>query len=129
MRRFLLVLALGIASLALTAQRGIPTIPDAVKGDPRHYSVEFENELVRVVRAKYGPGEKSVMHSHPASCAIFLGNQTFKFSGLDGITEDDSTRAGEVRCGDADVHLPENTGRDTAELVIIEFKDRETFKQ
>ena len=79
MRRFLLVLALGIASLALTAQRG--------------------------------------------------GNQTFTFAGLDGTTEDDSTRAGEVRCGDADVHLPENTGRDTAELVIIEFKDRETFKQ
>ena len=69
------------------------------------------------------------MHSHPASCAIFLGDQNFKFASPDGTTEDDAARAGEVRCGDADVHLPENTGRATAELIVFEFKDRQTFKK
>jgi hypothetical protein len=129
MKKFPLVLVLGIASAALMAQGGSPTFPDAVRGDPKHYSVEFENELVRVVRAKYGPGEKSVMHSHPASCAIFLVDQNFKFTIPDGTTEDDSARAGEVRCGDADVHLPENAGPGTVELVVLEFKDRQTFKK
>ena len=33
------------------------------EGDHRHYKVEFENERVRVLRIKYGPGEKSVVHS------------------------------------------------------------------
>ena len=129
MRRFLLVVALGIASLALMAQRGTPTFPDAVRADPKHYSVEFENELIRLVRVRYGPGEKSVMHAHPASCAIFLNNQNFRFTIPDGTTEDDSIEAGQVQCGDADVHLPENTGRDAAELVLVEFKNRRTFEK
>ena len=129
MKRILLGVVIGIASSTLIAQRGSPTVPDAVSGDARHYSVEFENELVRVVRARYGPGEKSVLHSHPASCAIFLGDQSFKFTIPDGTTEDDMAWAGEVRCGDADVHLPENVGRQTAELVVLEFKDRQTFKK
>ena len=47
----------------------------------------------------------------------------------DGTTEDDMAWAGEVRCGDADVHLPENAGRDTAEIVVLEFKDRQTFNK
>jgi hypothetical protein len=36
---------------------------DAVKVDPKHYKVEFENDQVRVLRITYGPGEKSVMMS------------------------------------------------------------------
>ena len=34
---------------------------DPVTVDPKHYTVELENEKVRVVRIKYGPHEKSVM--------------------------------------------------------------------
>jgi hypothetical protein len=39
--------------------------------DPKHYKVELENEQVRVLRINYGAHEKSVMHSHPNSVAIF----------------------------------------------------------
>jgi hypothetical protein len=38
---------LGIASSALFAQRGPGSVPDAVRADPAHYAVSFENELVR----------------------------------------------------------------------------------
>jgi hypothetical protein len=38
-----------------------PAGKDPVKVDSKHYSVEFENDKVRVLRIKYGPGEKSVM--------------------------------------------------------------------
>src|SRR5262245_1381041 len=42
----------GLASVML-AQRG-GQVPDAVAADPRHYSVSFENELVRLLRVRYG---------------------------------------------------------------------------
>jgi hypothetical protein len=55
-----------------TARVPQPSADDPVRVDPKHYHVEFENDRVRVVRIKYGPGEKSVMHSHPESVAVGL---------------------------------------------------------
>jgi hypothetical protein len=49
--------ALGVASSPLVAQRRADTFPDAVTADPKHYSVSFENDVVRFLRVKYGPGE------------------------------------------------------------------------
>src|SRR5258708_11574708 len=40
------------------------SIPDAVTADPNHYSVSFENDVVRFLRVKYGPGEKSKKTHH-----------------------------------------------------------------
>lgn len=122
-------LALGIASSALIAQRGIAPVPDAVSADPGHYSVSFENELVRVLRVKYGPGEKSVMHTHAANCAVFITEQTFNFTLPDGTGGPASVGAGQLGCGDGNVHLPENIGPDAAEMIIFEFKNRQTFRQ
>src|SRR5947209_12896011 len=45
---------------------------DAAKVDPKHYTVVSENDQVRILKVHYGPHEKSVMHSHPASVAVFL---------------------------------------------------------
>jgi len=57
-----------------------PNADDPVKVDPKHYKVEFENDRVRVVRIKYRPGEKSVMHSNPESIAVFLSDAHAKFT-------------------------------------------------
>jgi hypothetical protein len=123
----LLGIALGIASSGLAAQRGGEPVPDAVSADPAHYSVSFENDLVRFVRVKYGAGDKSVMHRHTASCVVFLTDQTFNFTLPDGTTEPASVPAGALGCGDANVHLPQNIG-DAAEFIMIEFKNRENFR-
>jgi ketosteroid isomerase-like protein len=41
---------------------------DAVKVDPKHYKIDFENDSVRVVRVQYGPHEKSaIKHEHPGN--------------------------------------------------------------
>jgi hypothetical protein len=125
----LLIVALGIASSALMAQGGTSTVPDAVTADHNHYSVSFENELVRVLRVRYGPGEKSVMHSHTANCSVFLTDQTFNFTIPDGTTEPASVGAGQLGCGDANVHLPENIRPDAAEFIMFEFKNRQRFRQ
>jgi len=55
-----------------TARVPHPSADDPAITDPRHYKVEFEDDRVRVVGIKYGPGEKSVMHSHPESVAVFV---------------------------------------------------------
>jgi hypothetical protein len=130
MRNLVLGVFIGIASAGLMAQKGPPDVfPDAVSADPTHYSVSFENELVRLVRVRYGPGERSVMHRHFASCVIFLTSQTFNFTLPDGTTAPASVPAGALGCGDGNVHLPENTTTEAAEFIMVEFKDRETFRR
>ena len=116
------------ATGVLLGQGTSASAPDAVSADPAHYSISFENDLVRVLRVDYGPGEKSVMHKHFASCVVFLTDQSFNFTLPDGTTEPASVPAGALGCGDGNVHLPENiAGR--AEFVMIEFKDRERFRR
>jgi len=117
----------GVGSAVLMAQRGDTLFPDAVTADPAHYSVSFENELVRILRVSYRAGAKSVMHRHPASCAVFLTDQTFNFTLPDGTTEPASVPAGALGCSDGNVHLPENIA-DDADFVIFEFKGREKFR-
>ncbi|MGH9203921.1 MAG: hypothetical protein ACRD2A_22060 [Vicinamibacterales bacterium] len=129
MRNLLLGMVLGIGSSGLLAQRGPEPVRDAVTADPTHYSVSFENELVRFLRVKYGAGEKSVMHRHSASCVIFLTDQTFDFTLPDGTTAPASVPAGALGCGDGNVHLPENVGAEAAEFIMVEFKDRERFRR
>jgi hypothetical protein len=129
MRNLMLGMVLGIASSALGAQRATEPVRDAVSADPGHYSVSFENDVVRLLRVKYGPGEKSVMHRHSASCVVFLTDQTFNFTLPDGTTAPADVPAGALGCGDGNVHLPQNIAADAAEFIMIEFKDRDTFRK
>ena len=50
MRNLVLGVLIGVMSAGLMAQKGPGVFPDAVTADPAHYSVSFENELVRLVR-------------------------------------------------------------------------------
>src|ERR1043166_9639303 len=97
------VVALAGAAVNLQAQ-------DAAKVDTKHYTVAFENDQVRVLKAHYAPGEKSVMHSHPNSVAVFLSDANGKFTFPDGKSEDFNGKAGDAIWVDAKAHLPENTG-------------------
>jgi len=105
-----------------TARMPQPTADDPVKVDPKHYKVEFENERVRVVRIKYGPSEKSVMHSHPESVAVFLTDARAKFTYPDGRSEDIDAKAGTVQHMDAFTHLPENKTKKRFEVIQVELK-------
>lgn len=106
-------------SAAMTA---LPATEDAVAVDPEHYEVVFENERVRVLRVHYAPGEKSMMHAHPANVAVFLsdGHSTFSLPG--GKTSVSDVKAGQVRWSDVEQHRPENTGTAPLDLVLVELK-------
>jgi hypothetical protein len=95
---------------------------DPITVDPKHYNVEFENDRVRVLRARYGAREKSTMHSHPACLAVFLTQNRARFTFPDGSSAERSWNAGETMSLPAETHLPENLDDEPLELVLVEFK-------
>ena len=114
---FSALFVLGIAVPAAMAQ-------DPTKVDAKHYKVEFQNSRVRIVRAHYGPHEKSVMHNHPDLVAIFQTDGRVKFTYPNGKTEERDLKAGQALWTPATRHLPENlTGKDM-EVILVEFKTR-----
>ena len=86
---FLIIATTGLLSHDALAQ-------DATVVDSTHYKVEFENDDVRVIRITYGPGEKSVMHEHPANVGVFLTDGSGQFTLPDGTTDDFDVKAGEA---------------------------------
>jgi len=98
------------------------TTLDPVKLDPKHYKVVINNDQVRVLRAKYGPHEKSVMHEHPASVAVFVTDGHTKFTLPDGTSQDANGKAHDAVWADAGKHLPENVGDKPTEVIVIELK-------
>jgi quercetin dioxygenase-like cupin family protein len=115
------VVALAGATVVLRAQ-------DAAKVDAKHYTVAFENDQVRVLKVHYGPGEKSVMHSHPNTVAVFITDAKGRFTFPDGKTQEFNVKAGEAMADTAKVHLPENTGDKAFDLVLVELKGKPSPK-
>ena len=95
---------------------------DPVKVDSKHYTLEFENEKIRVLRIKYGPGEKSVMHAHPDGLLVALTSFRGTFVFPDGRKEERTAEAGETLWMAGEEHLPENTGSEALELILVELK-------
>ena len=101
---------------------------DPVKVDAKHYTVVFENDQVRVLKAHYGPGEKSTMHSHPNTVAVFLTDTKGTFTFPNGKSEDFNRKAGDVIWNKAAAHLPENTGDQAFDVVLVELKGNRSAK-
>ena len=95
---------------------------DAVKADPKHYTVVSENDQVRVLKVHYGPHEKSVMHSHPNSVAVPLTDSTAEFTLPDGKKQSMTMKAGEAQFTPGSTHLPENAGDKGMDLILVELK-------
>jgi quercetin dioxygenase-like cupin family protein len=112
----------GVAVAALFGGTVIARAQDAVKVDAKHYTVAFEDNHVRVLKVHYGPGEKSVMHSHPDTVVVFLTDGKGRFNFPDGTSKDFNVKAGDVIHNDATVHLPENTGDQAWDVVVVELK-------
>ncbi len=95
---------------------------DAIKVDPKHYTVLSENDQVRIVKVHYGPHEKSVMHSHPNSVAVFLTDSKVQMTLPDGKKTDMEVKAGDSQYTAAGTHLPENVSEKGMDLILVELK-------
>jgi hypothetical protein len=114
---------IGISFLAATFFSTTTIAEDAVKADPQHYTVEFENDRVRIIRIKYGPHEKSVMHTHGPNVAIMLSENNVRMTSPDGTSEDVLQEVGMAVWADAGEHLPENLSDEPLEVVLVELKE------
>lgn len=96
---------------------------DAVALDPKHYSVEAENDVVRVVRIRYGGHEKSVMHRHPRGVGIFLTDSDFTFTFPDGRVEQVQAKKGDfLNFAEPWEHNSENNTDQAFEAIYVEVK-------
>jgi len=120
----MIALVLAVSARASTAQTAAQRLPDAITADSKHYKVEFENDIVRVLRVRLDAGDSTPRHAHSAYCAIEISDSSLKEG--DGPTSE--SKAGEVFCGNATSHAPKNVGKALAESIVVEFKNRQNAR-
>jgi len=97
---------------------------DPVALDKDHYTVELENEHVRVVRVRYGAKEPGILHEHRCGrLNVYLSplHSSVKRDAT-GETTEIRARTGEVRWGVPDKHSDLNLDNAPIELVYVEVK-------
>jgi len=96
---------------------------DPVKVDAKHYHVEFENDQVRVVRVKIGPGQTAPLHEHKLNrVVIYLTDQNFKVTSADGRIETPQHKSGDVSLAPPGKHTETNISDKPFEVFMIELK-------
>jgi beta-alanine degradation protein BauB len=96
---------------------GDPTVVDAER-----YNVVTEDDDVRILRTRYAPRAKSVMHSHPKHIAIALSAGKFRFTFPDGTSQEMDIKVGDALIAPAGPHLPELLSNEPFDAIIVELK-------
>jgi len=115
-----------IAALSLIAAVGTPQAvfaDDAVSAYPDQYTVESENDRVRVIRIHYEPGQKTGMHSHGLNVSINLTGGKFLMTLPDGSSQEVDGTAGQATINEAGEHAMENIGDTPFDGLLVELKD------
>jgi uncharacterized RmlC-like cupin family protein len=97
--------------------KGKPRVPpltlsklDPLKIDPKHYTLEFENDQVRVLRVRFGPNEKGLEHEHTyENVVVYLNDQA-------------RGKTGEMRIDGPRTHTEENPLDRAVERLSIDLK-------
>ena len=90
----------GAAShIAFARAQSVTGIADAPLAVRDMYTVDLENEFVRVVRVRYPAHASGAMHTHPAPGALIvpLTDQDARVKGQDGSMREIHVKAGQVR--------------------------------
>ncbi len=113
-------------------QRGLGGLPeifanerlDIVKLDPKHYTIDFENSSVRIIRAVLRPDEASPMHDDLAGVLVCPTECHIRFTRPDRKVQDVHLAAGESRWVYDDTRNESNLSNKTAEFLYIELKNK-----
>jgi len=100
---------------------------DAVRIDPARYTVDYENEKVRVVRLGFGPREKGVMVEHPPRVLATLSDVSVKLVFQDGKTDERGAPAGVAAWLEGETLQTENASDQPLEVVLVEPKSARGF--
>ena len=112
----LTALAFATASRVMIAQQ------DPVKLSPQYYKVLLENDQVRVLEYRLQPGEKEVMHSHPAGVVYGFNESKVRSTFPDGKASESSGKPGDVFWRNPITHALENTGNTEVRSLAVEIK-------
>ena len=100
----------------------ITTALDPLKVDTKHYKVEFENDQVRVIRTRFGPGEGAPLPEHQRNrVVVFLTDQNIRITGADSAFTA-TNKAGEVSWGLPVKHSELNLNKTPFEAIMVELK-------
>jgi hypothetical protein len=101
---------------------------DAVISDPRSFRVVLENERVRVLEYRSGPGLGVCgqgMHYHPERVSVSLTGAKVRLMSAEGKSVVRDIPPGHVFFSPAETHATENIGGAGARTYIIELKDKD----
>ena len=97
---------------------------DPLKLSPNVYSLEFENDQVRVLRVKYAPHQAVPQHEHVLNrVVVYLTGQHSKMSLADGTVQETQHKAGEVSTGGPGKHAEQNLLDTPLETIMVELKN------
>jgi hypothetical protein len=98
---------------------------DAVTADPRSFRVVLENDRVRVLEYRSGPGLGVCgqgMHYHPERVTVTLTDAKVRLTHAQGTAVIRDIAAGQVFFSPAETHSVENIGGSGTRIYIIELK-------
>jgi hypothetical protein len=96
---------------------------DPLKVDPSHYTLEFENPQVRVLRLRIEPHGKTKTHTYTTGRAIvLLTDQPLRIKHSSGMVETVEHKAGDVVWELPTTEAEQNVGDKPFEAVIAEVK-------
>jgi hypothetical protein len=114
---------------AMSKEREWPDDLDALQAAPRHHTLLFENELVRVLDTTVLAGETVPLHTHRWPAALYiLGWSHFVRRDGDGSTMADSRLGGKpsegiaLWSGPLPPHTLENVGGSELRVISVELK-------
>lgn len=90
--------------------------------DPKHYSLDLENEKVRVLRITLGPDERVPMHDAAAATLVCLTDCHIRFTPPSGRVEDVHLEAGQTRWIWDEIRSEKNLSTHKLEMLLIEVK-------
>jgi len=111
----LAVLGLCFCVCGLSAQ-------DAEKVNPKVVKLKFENDRVRVLEVVSNPGDKELLHSHPASVMYVIEGGKLRITAADGKSNDVELKTGDTLWREPVTHAAENIGTTQLHTIIVELR-------
>ena len=96
---------------------------DPLVVDPQHYSLELENEYVKVIRCRIPPHDSVKMHHHTSnSVMVFPRDQQLRQTAADGTIRDLYPKAGQALWTEPATHKGENLSDQPFEYLRVDIK-------
>ncbi len=96
---------------------------DALKATPNVSKLIMENDRVRVIDARFKPGVKAAMHSHPDHVLYIFNDGKMKITPSNGKPQTMDLKTGQVIWMDATSHEAENLGKTDVHMLVVELKE------